>query len=332
MEKELPKVSILIAARNEEANIINCLTAIDQLDYPKDKLEVLVGDDRSQDATMRLVQEFIIDKPYIQLVSIKQDLGGIKGKANVLAQLARLATSGYYFFTDADIEVPAAWIATLLSKIKGKTAIVTGITTVKGNRWFYRMQQLDWLYSLGLMQVVADRGLAVSTMGNNMVITREAYEAVGGFEGIPFSITEDVQLLKHVLQKDYSSSHVYDASALALSMPALSLLDLLHQRKRWMSGAKHLPWYMWTLFVFSFMYYPIWVPFFWYTSIGAAVLIGLLKVGLQSIFIKIAVARAGKTVKWMDLLSLEVYLVSISILLIVFYFLPFKITWKGRQY
>ena len=49
--KNYPFVSILIAARNEEKNILSCLTALSRLNYPKDKYEVLVGNDGSEDNT-----------------------------------------------------------------------------------------------------------------------------------------------------------------------------------------------------------------------------------------------------------------------------------------
>ncbi|QHL86645.1 glycosyltransferase [Nibribacter ruber] len=328
----LPKVSILIAARNEEAHILTCLAAIDRLDYPKDKLEVIVGDDRSEDQTRALVEIYRKDKPYLICLAIEENLPGLKGKANVLAQLAHHATSDYFFITDADIEVPRAWVQSLLAEVQQGLAIVTGTTTVKGQNWFARMQSLDWLYSLGLMQVVADRGLPVSCMGNNMVVTRQAYEAVGGFEGLPFSITEDVQLFKHVVQKGFKTGHVFDKSVLALSLPIQSLMELLHQRKRWMLGASQLPWYIWALLVFHSMYYPVWLPFFLHASLGTMALIGGGKVLLQSIFIKKAFKRADVRIGWQDLLYLEGYLLTVSLMLLLYFFLPFKINWKGRLY
>src|SRR5690606_2225422 len=60
-----PHISILIAARNEEAHILTCLQAIDNLHYPKDKLQVLVGNDRSTDRTQALVEEFQRKHTYV---------------------------------------------------------------------------------------------------------------------------------------------------------------------------------------------------------------------------------------------------------------------------
>src|SRR5687767_10374493 len=59
----LPFVSVLIAARNEAANILGCLQSIESLDYPIDKLEILIGNDDSEDQTRTIVERFIAGKP-----------------------------------------------------------------------------------------------------------------------------------------------------------------------------------------------------------------------------------------------------------------------------
>ncbi|RNI27439.1 glycosyltransferase [Rufibacter immobilis] len=329
---EFPSVSILIAARNEEEHIITCLQAIDRLHYPKEKLEVLVGDDRSTDRTRALVEAYQQQFPYVRCHAITYDVPGTKGKANVLAQLARLATSNFFFITDADIEVSPLWVETLLRQVTDRTGIVTGITTTKGSGLFNRLQTLDWLYNLGLMQVVADRGVAVSTMGNNMLVAREAYEAVGGFESIPFSVTEDVQLFKQVLQKGYKTANVYSAQVLALSLPAPNVMTLLHQRRRWMRGSVHLPWYMLLLFVLHSAYYPVWLPFFLHTSVEIWLGIFCAKVVVQGLFVHLCLRRVGRKTNWPDLFLLEIYLLVSGFILIIYFFLPVKIRWKGRLY
>jgi cellulose synthase/poly-beta-1,6-N-acetylglucosamine synthase-like glycosyltransferase len=327
-----PKVSILIAARNEEKHILKCLEAIHQLQYPKDRLEVLVGDDRSTDKTRHLVEAFRQKHPYVSCYGILHDLQGTKGKANVLAQLAQQATSEIFFITDADIEVPPYWVETLLRHLTPGTGIVTGITTTKGRRFFDRLQTLDWFYNLGLMQVVADRNLSVSTMGNNMLVTREAYKAVGGFESIPFSITEDVQLFKQVLSKGFKTKNVYQPQVLALSLPAPDVRTFLQQRRRWMRGSVHLPWYMLLLFVIHSSYYPVWLPFFAHTSLGIWFTIFLGKLVLQSLFVHKCLTYVHRKTNWTDVLLLEVYLLVSTMVLLIYFFLPFKIKWKGRTY
>ncbi|AKQ47574.1 family 2 glycosyl transferase [Rufibacter radiotolerans] len=330
--QHFPRISILIAARNEEKHILTCLQAIDRLQYPKEKVEVLVGNDRSTDQTQALVEEFAQHHPYVSCLPITYDLRGTKGKPNVLAQLSQKATTDLFFFTDADIEVPVLWIETLLKNLKAETGIVTGITTTKGTRLFDRLQSLDWLYALGLMQVVADRKLPVSSMGNNMLVTRHAYEAVGGYAGIPFSITEDVQLFRQVLAKGYKSANVYCPETLAVSAPAPDLKTLYQQRRRWMRGSFHLPWYMWVLLAIHTAFYPVWIPFFLKAPLAFGTTVYLLKVLCQSVFVHLCLRHAGRKTNWIDLVLLEGYVLFNSVVLLVLLFLPIKIKWKGRQY
>ena len=135
-QHDKPFISILIAARNEEENIFSCLQAVAALSWPTDKFEVLVGDDQSSDGTGAMVQEFIKDKPNFRLVSIDQNLGQARGKANVLAHLARQAKGEFFFITDADVRVPALWIQSLLANSDTKKVIVSGATFMQDSSLF----------------------------------------------------------------------------------------------------------------------------------------------------------------------------------------------------
>ena len=108
----LPRISIFIAARNEEAALPRCLASVRALSYPAHLLEVLVGDDASTDRT-RAVTEAAMQgfAGHFQVVTITDTLGQARGKANVLAHLAHLATTDYWLLTDADIAVPPTWVA-----------------------------------------------------------------------------------------------------------------------------------------------------------------------------------------------------------------------------
>lgn len=124
-------VSILIAARNEEANIISCLQSVSNQNYPAADLEVLIGNDSSEDQTGFLVEAFIKDKSNFHLFHIQDTLGVARGKANVLAHLAQQAQGQYLFVTDADIQVPPTWIRGMLAECEQNTGVVAGMTMVK---------------------------------------------------------------------------------------------------------------------------------------------------------------------------------------------------------
>ncbi|MDX5435845.1 MAG: glycosyltransferase [Pontibacter sp.] len=329
---ELPRISILIAARNEEHTIIRCLTAIENLDYPKEKIEVLIGNDGSTDRTQEVIEAFIEDKPNYRCIAITGTIAQLKGKQNVLAQLSGLATSDYFFYTDADIAVPPTWVKAMLAAMQDNIGVVTGITTTQDHTLFARLQALDWLYALGLMQVVSDLNLPVTTMGNNMLLRRKAYEDVGGFEKVPFSITEDIAIFNKILAKGWGFRNIYSHKVLALSTPAEGFYQFMHQRKRWMKGSMHLPVYMVIILVLHSAYYPVLLPFGFYTSAGIVASIFAAKLSLQSLYLHVCLRRLNRAAPWWLYFLFEIYLVVTSILLLVFYYLPVKTVWKGRKY
>ena len=200
-EQSYRRVSILIAARNEQETILACLRAVSQLHYPVDSIDVLIGNDQSTDQTAAVVTEFVRDKPTFRLVNITESVNGLSGKANVLAQLARQAKGEYLFFTDADTQVPPDWLTEILRAFTGNTGVVTGVTLPEGVSFFDKLQTLDWLYNLTLTHLVSSVGIPITAMGNNMAVSRSAYKAVGGYESLPFSVTEDYVLFRAILAK-----------------------------------------------------------------------------------------------------------------------------------
>ncbi len=328
----LPAVSILIAARNEEHTILRCLQALEQLDYPREKLDIVIGDDASTDNTYRVVRQFIQNKPQYRCVTVSQNLGSARGKANVLAHLAKMAKTDYFFITDADIAVPPEWLKIMLAQVKPGVGIVTGITTVAGNRLFDQLQSIDWVYALGLFQVVTDLDLPVFTMGNNMLITREAYEATGGYENIPFSVTEDAKLYNEVVKRNWQTVNIFDRSALAISTPAATIKQLLHQRRRWMEGIYHIPVYMSFIFILYSCFYPVWLPYFRETT--PLIFWGILiaKLGWQTIFIHLCARRIGLKFPVWQMVLYEFFMMFIAIAAIIDDILPVKITGKERKY
>ena len=325
-----PRVSILVAARNEEASIGRCLRSLAALHYPSGRLEIIIADDGSTDRTAAIVADFIRDKPQFRLLSITQRLGSARGKANALAHLCRAATTNYFLFTDADMTVSPNWVTAMLAAATPGVGVVTGITTAEGNL-FGRLQGLDWLFGLNLIRLLADRGLPASAVGNNMLVTREAYESTGGFEAFNFNVSDDLQLFQAVTAKGYGFRNLCEPQALGVSVPQPTVRALLQQRKRWMNGATSLPWYLTALFG---MYGVFYVVLFWPGLLPGpwVAAIYLLKVGLQTLFLLITLRQAGHRENLGVLLLYEFYLCVMSLAVLAYTVWPGYIVWKQRRY
>jgi cellulose synthase/poly-beta-1,6-N-acetylglucosamine synthase-like glycosyltransferase len=237
-----PKVSVIIAARNEEHNIRRCLDAVIHLTYPRELLEVIVVNDRSTDATADITREYTARCPFLKLFNARPGGGNLHGKANALNQGIAVATGEIILMTDADCAVPAGWIEeTVKYYTDGTVGIVPGFTAIRSRSLFEAMQTLDW-FALFSVAAGANRlGFPVTAVGNNLSVRRAAYDHVGGYEGIPFSITEDYALFHAVTTTGkYSARFPLDRHTLVESEPCPSWRDLYRQRKRWFMGGRDM--------------------------------------------------------------------------------------------
>jgi len=331
LPQNLPNVSVLVAARNEGHQILACLQTLSALDYPIEKTQILIGNDASDDHTEQVVVDFIAGKTQFECINITSNIGKAKGKANVLAQLAHKATGDVFFITDADIQVKPSWIKGLLKYVDNNHVMVSGFTVVRGGSFFARMQQVDWLYFMGILQALHRIGFEATAVGNNMLITKKAYFETGGYEHIDFSITEDYKLYKEIKKRGYQSYNVLDSESINTSNPLNNLDTLLHQRKRWITGALELPVYWWFVFiVFGLFVVCGGVVLIISPWLGLGLL--LLKFILQFITISQLAKKCNISLTLFRQIAYEFYLHFVTLCSGLYFILPIRIKWKNRQY
>ena len=329
----LPRVSILIAARDEAAALPRCLASLRALRYPAELLEILVGDDGSTDGTAAVAEAAMqAFTGHFRVIPITNTLGQARGKANVLAHLARHATTAIYFITDADISLPATWITGLLAHTGPGVGTVTGITAVRGPRLFHQLQSLDWLLSLSMVQVVSDLGRPVTAMGNNMLVTRAAYEATGGYEALPFSVTEDFALFQAVLAAGFGFRQVFQANIRADSLPMFTWAALLRQRQRWLRGVAGLPLRLRLELAFFSGFWPALAGVAWAGGPVLALGAWAAKLLVQGSLAYFAHRRAGLRLRWVLLPLFEGYTLVLTVAISFFQLFGGAVVWKGRHY
>lgn len=330
----LPHIAILIAVRNESHNLPRCLQALEQLDYPADKLSIWIGDDDSSDQTAAIAGAWCEKGRNRFLIHIQEEWGQARAKANVLAQLAsKAAEAEYYFMTDADVAVQPCWIKEILAYFRPDIGIVSGSSAVTGEDGNALLQRYDWALGLGLAKAFTyfpRVGQTLTAIGNNMAVRRKAYEAVGGYENIPFSITEDFELHRQLNQLGYKSLQVADAGTKAFTLPGAGGKALLHQRKRWMHGAMELPKAMVAILFTQALFFPAILVVLFHAPLWGTGLL-LAKLLSQALLIRFMLQRLKEPPAF-PLLGYEIYSMLLNVSLIVFYFMPEPVSWKGRNY
>ena len=328
----MPEISILIAARNEEANILRCLQSIARLAPSPGGFEVLIGNDRSDDQTGPITRAFIADKPHFRCIDITETIGRQVGKANVLAHLARLARGRYLLFTDADCEVPPTWLAEMTAPFADPNmGAVVGTTQMAAHNSMQRLQALDWFFGHFLIHQAARLNIPVTAMGNNLAVRRAAYDTVGGYESLPFSLVEDYQLFTEIVKRRYAFTHRFDRLTLVTTQPLTSWSAWLAQRKRWMVGGLKLPLYFLLSLALVVFYYPILAGLAFWSPALAATIWGV-KFVIQTAQLLWILHRMKRWDLLPQVVTYDPYVHLGYLAMVIYYFMPTKVVWKGRVY
>ncbi len=235
-----PKVSVIIAARNEEHNISRCLESVMRLTYPRELLEVIVVNDRSTDSTPAILHDIMSRFPVLHVVNATPGVGHLVGKTNAITQGIDASSGEILLMTDADCTLPPSWVEEIVKYYTDDTVgLVPGFTAIRHRNLFEAVQAADWFALFSVASAATWMGVPVTAVGTNFTIRRAAYDAVGGYRNIPFSVTEDYALFHAVTsQTSYRARYPMDPGTVVGSEPCPTLRDLFGQRKRWFTGGK----------------------------------------------------------------------------------------------
>jgi 1,2-diacylglycerol 3-beta-glucosyltransferase len=331
-EGQQPFVSIIVAARDEGSNLASCLDSVLRQSYPKSLYEIIAINDHSTDATEQICRTYSEQNANFSYVNAREDQS-LRGKTNALDQGIELARGEIILITDADCTVPATWVEWTARRYDDSVGIVGGMTLQRASNWFEGMQSLDWAFLLGLAAATMSLRVPLSTIGNNLSFRKSAYNDVGGYRKIPFSVTEDFMLFQAIVQKnrwDYICP--IDPRVLVISRPCRTWQELLRQKHRWGRGGMDMK-----LSGLSIMAIGFGLDIF----ILAAALLG----GLMAASIAFALKMIGdyaflhsvlRKQRRTDLLRFfpwfELYFVGYVLVLPFLVFFGGRVIWKGRAY
>jgi len=331
-KENLPGITVVVAARNEEENILECLQSLDALKYPDGKLEIIIVNDSSTDKTGQIIDEFISDKPIFKSILPGKSIGNLKGKANAIANAIDACTGEIILTTDADCTVDPAWAETIASYYSEEVAFVGGYTTQSYSTTFGGMQAIDFVYLLTVAAGAMNLGKPLSCIGNNMSYRKSVYEEVGGYEKIPFSVTEDFQVLMaiHKLKK-YKTIYPLDVNALVTSKPCPGIKSLYKQKKRWGVGGLHSDFIGFVVMVVAYLAQlsVLTVPFF-FSSVS--LYLAAFKILTDYFFVYLVFRKLNLKMRYTHFAAFEIYYIFYVLILPFAVLIKKKVEWKGREY
>ncbi|MBI5471735.1 MAG: glycosyltransferase [Ignavibacteriae bacterium] len=328
-------VSIIVAARNEEEVIRPCLDSLAQLTYPQEKLEIIIVNDRSTDRTAGIIQEYVDRFPTFRLLNAVEDAAAvIKGKTNAVAQAIDVSSGEILLFTDADCVVPKQWVEETVKYYNDDSVgVVAGYTSLRSKTLFEAIQALDWFVLFSIASATIRLHFPVTAVGNNLSVRRKAYDAVGGYRKIPFSITEDYALFHAVTSVGkYKARFPLDDGTLVQSLPCEDWKSLYRQKKRWLTGGADMDFKSISLFAVGFAFKLLLMLNFFAFGFLAVVLPFALKCLSDFLLVRPALRTFRKQHLLLYLLPFEVYYIAYVLLFPPIVLLNRKVHWKDRKF
>ena len=334
-------VSVIIAARNEEDTILNCLNALAKQSYPSDKFEIIVVDDASTDKTKQLIQEHSKKHPNVKL------LDGGSGKKDALKKGIEIAQGELIITTDADCTSGEHWLSCIVSFYKETDAkmIIGPVCFQNESNMFEKMQSLEFmaLISCGGASLFYDK--AIMCNGANLAYPKKVFEELNGFDGIDEKASGDDILLMYKIKERYPKGLKFlkAEEAIVNTSAKKNLKSFIDQRKRWASKgfrALNLETKVVSLLIYCFNFILVFLP------MGVAVC--LRNSAFHHIFMEICLILMGIKC-FIDFLLLFLSASFFKKKKLLIYFLPEQIIymlyvvligligtigkyeWKGRQ-
>ncbi len=238
-----PSVSVVVAARNEAANIEACLNALAAQTYPPERLQIVAVDDRSDDGTFEIMARFRkkLGERFI-LKKIERVPQNISPKKFALSQGIESASGEIIFTTDADCQPPPEWVAETAPLFSDEVGMVIGPAPFEPAQTFWeKLLALDNFAAAFVAAGAAGWNVGATCSGRNLAYRKPVYEEVGGFKAIQHSLSGDDDLFLQQIKKRtrWQIRYSLNPKTAVPSRPAASLAEFIRQRRRHVSAAKY---------------------------------------------------------------------------------------------
>jgi chlorobactene glucosyltransferase len=203
-------VEVIVPARNEAANIRECLEGLVVQTYPPGKLRIIVVDDDSDDGTDEITAAFAQRHPLVMCLRSGPLQPGWTGKTQACWRGAAAASrdAEWLAFIDADMRAEPALIASAVAEAERGVGLLSLAPKHRLVTFAERLMIPCGLYLLGFRQNLANirslGGGEANVAGQFMLIRRSAYQQAGGHAAVAGAICEDLELARRMKRSGFS--------------------------------------------------------------------------------------------------------------------------------
>jgi len=226
---KIPFVSVIIPAFNEEKGIARTLESAIGLDYPKDKIEIIVVDDGSKDDTYKIASKF--KSKSVRVYRLEKN----QGKGAAMNYAIKKAKGEIIVTMDADkLIVKKGTLKHMISNFKDPKIMCVApmIAIYKPKGILGRVQQVEYMLGVFLRKAFASMNAIHITPGAFSVYRKSFFDKYGGFDA--GNITEDMEMALRIQYNHYIIEN--DTMSLVYTPAINKFVPLYKQRRRWYVG------------------------------------------------------------------------------------------------
>jgi|TARA_B100001750_G_scaffold108085_1_gene85455 cellulose synthase/poly-beta-1,6-N-acetylglucosamine synthase-like glycosyltransferase len=163
-ENYLPSITLIICAYNEEKNILNKLKNVEEIEYPLEKMQVILADDGSDDGTVKIAKNF----KFVNILSLDR-----LGKTNAQNEAAKVAENEILVFSDANSIYRSNALKKLVRNFSDeKVGVVCGELRYHEEK---SEEGLYWKYEIAIKKAESRNGWLLGANGSIYAIRTKSY-------------------------------------------------------------------------------------------------------------------------------------------------------------
>ena len=232
-----PSVSIVIAMRNQELEIVRLLKSLKSQIYPKEKIEFILVNDHSSDSTYAITKEFKLEN--LNIINMPE---GIFGKKNAISKGVSSAKGKIILVSDADCFFSPNWTKKMVSYFSDENInLVSGPVTFKKKKGFFqKFQALEFISLIGSGAGAIANNNPIFCNGANMAYRKNIFLELNDYDQENIVSGDDVFLL-HSIKRKYNNSIVFakDKDAIVTTDSIQNFSSFINQRNRWVSKSSN---------------------------------------------------------------------------------------------
>lgn len=233
------KLSVIIAAKNEEKNINTLFEHLEKLEYPAENFEVILIDDNSDDHTYSLIHSLIVNKTNYKLLKAEQK--EFEGKRGALQIGIQNALNNFIVITDADCKPESNWLKAIAGKLDEGYDFVFGVAPIEsGKNLVQKLSAFENLRNTYLTIAAVGVNNPYSAAARSFAFRKKSFERIGGYSNTTETLSgDDDLLLREAVKNKMLVGTLIDQEAFVFSASQKTFNDYFFQRARHLKTSFH---------------------------------------------------------------------------------------------